>query len=243
MRARTKRMPRKTTHVVPRLSRGPKKRTRVAEKWGRSRGPKPEAILLLGPTGSGKTPLGAALQKHGLSGKRCIHFDFGANLREVGGLKRRPPGFTVKDRTVILDSLRTGALLENENFPTAEKIMRRFSRRHRMKKGDILVLNGLPRHEGQAADLGRTVAVKTIIYLKASINTVRERIRRNTDGDRTARRDDSPAEIKRKYAIFQKRTRALLDYYARRRAKVLVIPLDVRSTLNDVSRRLADLLL
>jgi len=212
---------------------------RVIVKRGRSRGRKHEAILLLGPTGSGKTPLGEALEKQGLSGRRCVHFDFGANLREVGGLKRRPPGFTVKDRTVIRDSLRTGALLENENFPIAEKIMRRFSRGHRMKKGDILVLNGLPRHEGQAADLGRTLAVTSVIYLKASINTVRERIRLNADGDRTARTDDSLAEIKKKYAIFQKRTKTLLDYYARRGAKVLVVPLNARSTTNDILRRLA----
>ncbi len=50
----------------------------------------PKAILLLGPTGSGKTPLGQALEKKGLAGRRCVHFDFGANLREIAGLKRRP---------------------------------------------------------------------------------------------------------------------------------------------------------
>ena len=40
-----------------------------------------DAILLLGPTGSGKTPLGAALEEHGVCGRQCLHFDFGENLR------------------------------------------------------------------------------------------------------------------------------------------------------------------
>lgn len=240
MRAQTKRVLQKTTHVAVSPSRRPKKRAHGRGSTQPPAGRKREAILLLGPTGSGKTPFGQALAKRGLAGRRCIHFDFGANLREVGGLKRRPPGFTVKDMAVMRDSLRTGALLENENSPIAEKIMRRFSRRHRMKKNDILILNGLPRHKGQAADLGRTLAVKTVIFLKASLDTVLERIRRNTDGDRTARTDDSPAEIKKKYAVFQKRTRALLEYYARRKAKVLIIPLNANSTAKDVLRRLAD---
>jgi hypothetical protein len=41
------------------------------------------ALLLLGPTGAGKTPLGDWLEAHGLWGRPCHHFDFGANLRAV----------------------------------------------------------------------------------------------------------------------------------------------------------------
>ena len=40
-------------------------------------------ILLLGPTGSGKTPLGDRLQIRDLWGRRCHHFDFGVRLRDV----------------------------------------------------------------------------------------------------------------------------------------------------------------
>jgi len=36
------------------------------------------AILLIGPTGSGKTPLGDWLQAYGFCGHRCHRFDFGA---------------------------------------------------------------------------------------------------------------------------------------------------------------------
>ena len=41
------------------------------------------ALLLVGPTGSGKTPLGNWLEQNGLRGVRAHHFDFGTNLRRV----------------------------------------------------------------------------------------------------------------------------------------------------------------
>ena len=42
-----------------------------------------KAILLLGPTGSGKSPLGDELEANGLNGRRCLHFDFGRRLRRA----------------------------------------------------------------------------------------------------------------------------------------------------------------
>ncbi len=44
---------------------------------------RPPALLLLGPTGLGKTPLGLLLEARGLAGHRCVHFDFGDNLRQA----------------------------------------------------------------------------------------------------------------------------------------------------------------
>ena len=41
------------------------------------------AVLLLGPTGAGKSPLGDWLEARGLWGRPCHHFDFGANLRAI----------------------------------------------------------------------------------------------------------------------------------------------------------------
>ena len=199
----------------------------------------PEAILILGPTGSGKTPLGEALEKHGLAGRRCLHFDFGANLREIARLKRRPPGFAAKDMDVIRRSLRTGALLENENFPIAAKILERFRKKSRMAKSDLLVLNGLPRHEGQAAALDRTVRVTTVVYLDGSLDAIQDRIRRDTGGDRLGRVDDSTDEVKKKYAIFRDRTKPLLAYYWGRGAKVRKIPFGPNSTAEDMLRSLA----
>ena len=42
---------------------------------------RPSAILLLGPTGSGKTPLGELMERRGFGGRRCRHFDLGDRLR------------------------------------------------------------------------------------------------------------------------------------------------------------------
>ena len=181
-----------------------------------------EAILLLGPTGSGKTPLGQALEKKGYEGRRCAHFDFGANLREIAALKRPPRGFTAHDMSVIRDSLRTGALLENENFPVAAKVLERFRRKKRMARGDLLILNGLPRHKGQAADMERIVKVVKVIYLEATLAEVMDRIRHNIGGDRHGRDDDSEAEITKKYSDFLKRTKPLLRFYSSRRIPLVV---------------------
>ncbi len=190
----------------------------------------PEAILLIGPTGSGKSPLGKALEKHGFRGRRAVHFDFGANLREVAALKRRPTAFTADDMEVIRESLKTGALLEDENFPIAEKILARFRRARRMKGGDLLILNGLPRHVGQARDLERTVKVILVIQLEAPLEVIRERIRRNIDGDRTGRSDDSLDEIRRKHESFLKRTLPLLTYYRRQGVRVVKLTVGESST-------------
>jgi adenylate kinase len=79
---------------------------------------KMRALLLLGPTGSGKSPLGDRLEARGLWSVRCAHFDFGANLRaeaaDFGNIKAGdadPGEFTSAERAAILNSLATGALL------------------------------------------------------------------------------------------------------------------------------------
>ena len=42
------------------------------------------ALLLLGPTASGKTPLGKLIEERGLWDFRWVHFDFGAQMRKRG---------------------------------------------------------------------------------------------------------------------------------------------------------------
>ncbi len=81
------------------------------------------AILLIGPTGSGKTPLGELLEGKGLFGSRCFHFDFGKNLREIA-LKDKPIGsLTRADIDLIRYLVESRALLEDEQFHIAEKIL------------------------------------------------------------------------------------------------------------------------
>ncbi|HET6430150.1 MAG TPA: hypothetical protein VFJ30_17170, partial [Phycisphaerae bacterium] len=82
------------------------------------------AILLLGPTGSGKTPLGEMLQARGLRGRRCAHFDFGDSLRRAVAAASPPDGLPRQDIAFLKGVLESGALLEDEHFHIAETILR-----------------------------------------------------------------------------------------------------------------------
>ncbi|MBN1938103.1 MAG: nucleoside monophosphate kinase [Candidatus Aminicenantes bacterium] len=172
-----------------------------------------EAFLLVGPTGSGKTPLGEALESAGWDGRRCLHFDFGARLRAAAAGPENVPALSAEERNVVRDVLQTGALLDDRFFGIARKILEDFLRRREAGPGDLLVLNGLPRHAGQARDIAPVADVVRMILLFAPPVTVRERIRTDAAGDRAERGDDSPAEVERKLALYEQRTRPLIGHY------------------------------
>jgi adenylate kinase family enzyme len=136
-----------------------------------------QAILLIGPTGSGKTPLGNWLASNGWHGRRCRHFDFGAHLRAGTGL-------TGEEQAFVTGLLARGGLLENEHFHIAEKILRA------AVAGDeeaLIILNGLPRHVGQARGLESLLSVIGVVVLAAGATTVLARLAHNSGGDRTGR--------------------------------------------------------
>jgi adenylate kinase family enzyme len=206
---------------------------------------KKKAILLVGPTGAGKTPLGDLLESRGLRGRRCFHFDFGANLRAIAASfegaaadEGRGVVFSPGERAVILDSLAGGALLENENIPIAEKILDRFIREKGIGPEDLLVMNGLPRHAGQARDLDRSIEIKAIIHLTGTAAVIKERIRLDTGGDRAGRSDDSLEAVERKLEIFEKRTLPLLEFYADRHVPILKIPVRAGTTAEEILARI-----
>ncbi|MGD0781997.1 MAG: nucleoside monophosphate kinase, partial [Candidatus Aminicenantales bacterium] len=182
--------------------------------------PKRQAILLIGPTGAGKSPLGDYLERTGYGGRHCFHFDFGAELRAGND-----DGLSGSDRDAIRRSLERGALLEDAEFPIALRVFRRFVRSKKVRPEDWVVLNGLPRHVGQALGLASEIDVRVVAVLHAAAPVVRERIRTNTAGDRTGRSDDHPASIEAKLKIFEARTSPLVEHYASRGAAV--IPLEV----------------
>ena len=194
------------------------------------------ALLLLGPTGSGKTPLGDLLQRRGLGGRRCAHFDFGRRLRAVAAGDARPEGLTDGDVELVAGLLREGALLEDDHFHVAEAVLRAFVAD--LAPTDLVVLNGLPRHAGQADGVGRIVDVTSVVHLACPAEVVLERIRTNAGGDRTDRADDDPESVRRKLEIFTRRSAPLLDHYRARGAAVREIRIGPTDTPEDLWRRL-----
>jgi adenylate kinase family enzyme len=172
-----------------------------------------DAILLIGPTGAGKSPFGDHIQQCGLAGKRCHHFDFGHQLRAIAAEADPPGEFTISEQSFIRDLLEKALLLEKEHFPIAEKIISEFLRGRQYEQGDLIVLNGLPRHVGQAQDMTRIVAVRTVVVLECSSSVVHKRIRKNAGGDRAGRDDDDRKLIEKKLRIFRERTEPLLEHY------------------------------
>nr|WP_225973740.1 nucleoside monophosphate kinase [Dehalogenimonas formicexedens] len=191
----------------------------------------PRAILLLGPTGAGKTPLGELLERQGLGGNKCFHFDFGAQLRRYAAA---PTGLlSGTEMEIIRTSLRTGALLTDGEFPIAEKLLGAFIEDKGISGGVLTVMNGLPRHAGQAAALAKTVNMTAIVVLECAPGTVIERIRTDAGGDRGGRRDDSIEEVTKKLAIFAEKTLPLVKYYEGRGVPVIHIGVEACSSAND----------
>ncbi len=196
-----------------------------------------DAILVIGPTGAGKTPLGMMLEERGFHGRRCVHFDFGSALRAAAS-GSRPPFLDERSFRVIQDVLATGAFLEDAYFPIACRILERFIAERSVSPDDLLVLNGLPRHRGQASNLEGRIRMRGIVWLKAGPGVVRRRIQANTGGDREGRLDDAPDRIRERMRLFRTRTRPLIAYYRKRRIPVCVLRTGVKDTAETLWKRL-----
>jgi adenylate kinase family enzyme len=192
------------------------------------------SLLLLGPTGSGKTPLGQVLQERGLSGRRCLHFDFGDNLRQAVERDRPDEILSLDDLQFLRGVLQTGALLEDDDFPIAERVLRSFLDRERADQETLLVLNGLPRHVGQAEALREMLDVGTVVTLVCTPEVVFHRIATNAGGDRTERSDDEQADIRRKLSIYARRTAPLVDHYQQRGARLVELQVSTETTADQL---------
>jgi len=189
-----------------------------------------KAILILGPTGVGKTPLGEICEKNRLWDKNCFHFDFGETLRTAASGKKFGKLLNSDDITFIKKVLNEGALLENETFYIAERVLLSFIAEKNIKDEDILLINGLPRHRDQANDVNKIIHITNLIHLSATPEVIVERIRLNTGGDRAQRDDDSLTEIKNKLEIFNSRTLPLIEYFKDENAKIWTYPVEVHTT-------------
>jgi len=181
------------------------------------------ALLLLGATGTGKTPLGEIIEQRGLRRTRCLHFDFGANLRDIVGRDRPDELIGRQDIDFLKNVLQSGALLEDEHFHIARRVLRSFMATRGADGGTCIVLNGLPRHLGQARAVDATLDVEAVVQLNCPSETILQRIRTNVGGDRTSRTDDNPEAIRKKLEIFHERTAPLRKHYARQGARIETI--------------------
>jgi len=195
---------------------------------------KTDAIVLLGPTGSGKTPLGDALAAEGLWGRRCAHFDFGNELRSLAAAPGPPYFLSEADGSLVQNVLASGALLEDERFYIAERMLIAFLAEAAVGEGWV-VLNGMPRHLGQARDIEPIVSVRAVVELRCTPQGVSKRLAANTGGDRTGRTDDQPDAVDKKLQIYTDRVEPLIDYYRDRGVRVET--LDVAATTDATDMR------
>ncbi|HHH75789.1 MAG TPA: hypothetical protein ENL03_02035 [Phycisphaerae bacterium] len=192
----------------------------------------PKALLLLGPTGSGKSPLGEMLQSRGFQDTSCAHFDFGLNLRQIAASEKVLESLSDSDVDFIRSVLETSALLEDDTFYIAGAILRDFI--SSIDTGSIIILNGLPRHLGQARQVSEIVDIRYICELCCIAEVVRARIDSNSGGDRVGRNDDSHDAIAAKMEIYDQRIMPLVDHYRKARAEINSVPVDVETTAEEM---------
>ena len=191
-----------------------------------------QAVLLLGPTGSGKTPLGELLEKRGFWDMKCLHFDFGQQLRSSVVRQRTP--LNREEIAIVRGVLRDNALLGDEHFSIALKLFRDYLSLHQAGRSEIIMLNGLPRHEGQAEAMNGSVDIEAVLELKAAPDVVRERIRKNSGRDRRHRTDDTIQEVQRKLRLYELRTQPLVEHYRSRGVRILSYDVTVETTAVEI---------
>ncbi len=190
-----------------------------------------EAILLVGHSSSGKSPLGNRIQQWGLKGRKCYHFDFGHILRKINN-GELDIGFSKKELSYI-SSVMDGQLLDDEHFHIARATLNWYLKVNDFNPGaDLLVLNGLPRHIGQAKSLAKMgIRVKKIVYLDCPVTTAYRRkvlaARGMGHEDRSNREDGAEEIFARKVSLFEEETLPLLDYYKEKEAEVIRVKVTV----------------
>jgi adenylate kinase family enzyme len=166
-----------------------------------------------------------------------VHFDFGNNLRQMVARNEPDADITADEIVFLRQVLQTGALLEDQDFPLAERILSSFLRRSGADAHTWVMMNGLPRHLGQAQALVDRLDVRHILVLECSPQVVLDRIARNTGGDRTHRIDDDVRAIERKLEIYSRRTQPLVDFYVSAGAELHELEVTAAATAADMWHR------
>ena len=198
-----------------------------------------KALLLVGPTGVGKTPLGRLLEEKGLQGLRVHHFDFGEELRKIASTQ-------TKVRQDIVDLIRSilseGRLLNPEEYFIFLETINEFIRTRRYKEGELIALNGFPRDLKQAEFIDGHVDIIGVINLSATFEVLDYRLKNDPAGDRKGRTDDTPQLVAKKLAWFFERNIPLVEYYKRKGVKILNLLVDKEDTGETLCQKLLNLL-
>lgn len=200
-----------------------------------------DAVLLLGPTGAGKSPLGDALEVRGLFGQRCLHLDFGAEMRSAVSGGKGSAAYSPEELDFIHGVLERGLLLENEQFPLAKKIITLFLEQKGFTQRDLLVLNGIPRHLDQAKDIEEIARVHSLIVLDCGAKEVYCRLRNNAGKDRTERIDDGRKLVEKKMKIFRERTAPLVAHYQQQGNRIYRLAVSGEMTASQAYEKLSAL--
>ncbi len=204
-----------------------------------------DAVLLIGPTGSGKTPLGEAIQRAGICGRKVYHFDFGEHLRKAAAARKPIYGLSEKETQLIRRLLVENKLLPGKSLGIARKIITGYMSSSLKstvnRQPGMILLNGYPRNIRQAAMIARIIRISLVIEISASPAVVLARIARDTGGDRKGRSDDSNSEILRKLQIYRSETLPILEFYRQRKVLILKVNAGISSTalqmLGDIKRK------
>ncbi len=200
-----------------------------------------EAILLLGPTGSGKTPMGGHLEQALLWNRQCHHFDFGANLRAVVA-GHGADSFTPEEIGFLRRVLEEGVLLEAERSRWPPESLTPSSHARASGPPTSWYSTDCPATSNRRGRWKARSPSSAWFQLDCNARTVAERLRRNSGGDRAQRADDAEALVARKLAIYEERTRPLLDYYRILGVRILKIPVDIKTQPAEMAGLLATLL-
>ena len=203
--------------------------------------PSVAAVVLLGPTGAGKTPYGEYIQRIGFCGRAAVHLDFGEELRQIAAADSPAADLSDTQVQTIRRVLSSGALLESSDAPIISTILGGFIRAADAEQA-VLVLNGIPRSSKQATEIISQVDVQWVISFECDATTVMARIALDSGGDRGSREDDGVALVTRKLETYRARTRPLLENFAATDAQIVKVPIRVETQPPDVARMVARVL-
>jgi len=207
------------------------------------------SLLLLGPPGAGKSPFSQYLSHQRIGGFRFLSFDFGQELRDIlnlGPEEARPgePGrrieisYNQEEITRLRQAVEKAVLFEEPDKELVRKILKNFLNRSRLSAADILVLNGLPRHQAQLAWLEGLARIVLAVNLDCSEETSIKRILANLGGERQGRSDDRPAMISQRYRLYVERTRPLIDFLEKQGIPVINLPVNEATRPEELLEKL-----